>query len=547
MSDPGPGRRADRWLWAILALGLGLRLIGVDQPLIDRQAWRQADTAAIARNYYEEGYDLLYPRVDWRGTTEGYVETNFPLYPFLVACIYGAVGGVWEWVGRLLSALFSTAAAALLYFFAWRLYRHVWAARLSALLFLVFPLSVFFGRAFMPEAAMLFLSVATLLSFDRWTETGRWPDFFLALVSAALCFLVKIPTLYLGFPLVALAWSRWGWAFLRRPHLWAYLVLALLPALGWHLHAYGLFERTGLTFGIWSGYGYDKWSSELLLSPEFYLLLARRLWHSVFTPPGLILAVLGLTFRWEGRREWLLYAWTGGLGLYVLLVPEGNRELHYYQLPFVPVGALLAGKILGQALKPVGETAPDWLRWLAARPGKQRAGLVALAVLGTGVYSAWAVQPYYRPPNNVYNYYKSCYVVGQILDRKLPPDVLLVVGDMDENAGAPYRAQSPTMLYYCHRKGWQIALEEFSGDRLDSLTARGADYFLAAGGFVLQNRAFWQELVHRGITIPSEFPRFWKDARPFDQARKRHPGPDRHFFLARLGGDPGPEDQHRRD
>ena len=47
------------WLLGIVVLGLVVRLFEVGEPLIDKQAWRQADTAAIARNYFEEGYELL--------------------------------------------------------------------------------------------------------------------------------------------------------------------------------------------------------------------------------------------------------------------------------------------------------------------------------------------------------------------------------------------------------------------------------------------------------------------------------------------------------
>ena len=51
-----PGWR-DGWLWGILLLGLGLRLIGLEEPLIDWRGggWRQTDTAAIARHFCEEG------------------------------------------------------------------------------------------------------------------------------------------------------------------------------------------------------------------------------------------------------------------------------------------------------------------------------------------------------------------------------------------------------------------------------------------------------------------------------------------------------------
>src|SRR5689334_24861527 len=85
------GMRVDPVLLALVALTLALRLVDVDKPFLDLQTWRQADTAAIARNYYEEGLDFLHPRVDWRGDTPGYVEMEFPLYNFLVACGYRLV------------------------------------------------------------------------------------------------------------------------------------------------------------------------------------------------------------------------------------------------------------------------------------------------------------------------------------------------------------------------------------------------------------------------------------------------------------------------
>ncbi|MBT6627325.1 MAG: dolichyl-phosphate-mannose--protein mannosyltransferase, partial [Gemmatimonadetes bacterium] len=145
----------DRVLVVILLAGLGLRLVDIGAPLIDQQAWRQTDTAAIARNYLEEGLDRpFYPRVDWRGDTLGYVEMNFPLFPYSVALLYAAAGGVHEWLGRLLAALLSTASAGILYLLCRRTFEDIGVARVAAALYLVVPVSWFFGRAFMPEALM---------------------------------------------------------------------------------------------------------------------------------------------------------------------------------------------------------------------------------------------------------------------------------------------------------------------------------------------------------------------------------------------------------
>jgi len=527
MRAPVRSRRPDPWLWGILLLGLALRLVELQAPLIDGQAWRQADSGAVARNFYEEGYNLCYPRVDWRGDTPGYVEMNFPLYSFLVACLYGLLGGVHEWAGRLLSALFSVGGAGLLCLLVRELGGGRWCGRLAALFFLIFPLNIFYGRAFMPEALMLFLSVGSLLAFARWTRTAERRDFVLAALAASLCFMVKIPTLYLGFPLVALAWARWGWGFVRRPDLWGYLALVLVPPALWYWHAHQLFLQTGLTFGIWGSQGYDKWAQALLATGDFYWELGRRLGHQLLTPVGAVLVLAGLRPGWGTRQEKALYAWGGGLLLYLFLIPEGNYRLNYYQVPLVPLGAVLAARSLATLLE-----------------GRAGVGQVRRRVLaGAGVvlvagYGAWAAPGLYRPANNVYPYYRACHAVGQILDRQLPPAALLVVGEVDENAGAPHRAQSPTMLYYCRRKGWQITPEEFSAATLDSLAARGADFLVVAGGFATQNPGFWGELLRRGVSVPAAYPRTWHEGGEYRRMLAGYQGPDRDFVLVRLTPSP---------
>ncbi|MFA6111507.1 MAG: hypothetical protein WDA75_22340, partial [Candidatus Latescibacterota bacterium] len=156
-------------------------------------------------------------------------------------------------------------------------------------------------------------------------------------------------------------------------------------------------------------------------------------------------------------------------------------------------------------------------------------GLLAVVV-------AWGLavaEPLYRPPN-LRGYYAGCRYAGEILAQKLPSGVLLVVGDLDENAGAPLRAQSPTMLYYCHRKGWQITPEEFSQARLDSLAAAGAAYFVVPGGFAYARREFWLGLFDRGVTIPSAYPEFYTEPAALEQVRRRRGEPDRDFLVIRL-------------
>ena len=89
----------------ILALGAALRLFHLDAPFLDSHAWRQLDTAAMARNFYEGSFFPFDPQVDWGGK-DGYLEAEFPLVPAAIAVVY-RVAGLHETLARLVIILTS--------------------------------------------------------------------------------------------------------------------------------------------------------------------------------------------------------------------------------------------------------------------------------------------------------------------------------------------------------------------------------------------------------------------------------------------------------
>src|SRR5436190_5323020 len=133
------GRR--KWMLIIILLtAVIVRLIHVEQPFIDRWSWRQCDVAAIARNYFENGFHFSYPQVDWAGDAPGYVGTEFPILPFAAALIYG-VTGIQEWVGRIQGIVFFAVALPFFFLFVRRIFGEV--AAIWATSFYAFaPLSV---------------------------------------------------------------------------------------------------------------------------------------------------------------------------------------------------------------------------------------------------------------------------------------------------------------------------------------------------------------------------------------------------------------------
>lgn len=132
--------RHQKTLFLILAAALLVRLYHMHAPIIGMHSWRQGDTAAIARNFHENGYRLFYPQIDWGGNSQGYVESEFQIYPFLVSLLY-SVFGVHEALGRLLSTLFALLAIYLLYLFVKR-YLSKKTALWSAFIFSFLPLNI---------------------------------------------------------------------------------------------------------------------------------------------------------------------------------------------------------------------------------------------------------------------------------------------------------------------------------------------------------------------------------------------------------------------
>src|SRR5689334_21916012 len=86
----------------VLLSGALIRGRHLNRPIIETHSWRQTETAALARNYAEEGYHLFYPTVDWRGATPGYVESELSVYAFTVALAYGLFG-IHEFMARLIA------------------------------------------------------------------------------------------------------------------------------------------------------------------------------------------------------------------------------------------------------------------------------------------------------------------------------------------------------------------------------------------------------------------------------------------------------------
>ena len=275
--------------WLIVGFSLLVHLPGITSPLLDYHAYRQCQTASMARNYVRSGMAFLNPQLDTEGTPVR-AGTEFPVYSYLLALLYKLFGMNDIW-GRILSSMFGAWGAVFLYKFV-RPRLGEARALMSALVMCVIPIHIYFTRSVQPEPMALWGMLGFLYYLDRWLNRGGGTrDWILALLLGATAPLLKLPFLYLIFPLgVILGGERFGRRVIRTGPvlLLAGGILALTAA--WYHYA-----KTA-PVGVLPLTSQEHWDN---LRPIFTLelwkdhFLSRQL-ELCLTYPGLLLAAAGV-------------------------------------------------------------------------------------------------------------------------------------------------------------------------------------------------------------------------------------------------------------
>lgn len=345
----------------VFLLGLGLRLLDLDDAPLDFHPTRQLHAALIARGmFYEDRTGLpawkqaLAVR-QWHA--EGQIEP--PVMETLAMWGYRLAGGAYLWIPRLLAIAFWMVGAILLY----RLMRRM-TGRMGALaaagFFLFLPYGVIASRSFQPEALQTAAIIATLWAAFRWQDLRAEPSAsersaspalrwaILTGVLAGLAIYVKLTSIFLLGPVLvvlALQAGRDGVPLRRLPgrllrdrQLWLLAILALLPALLYHLDGFFI-------SGFLQGQTAGRFYPHMWLDPAFYLRWVRVLERLM--PFSLVMTGLaGNLLAGERRRPALLAFWAG-YGLYGLVLPFHISTHDYYHLVLLIPVSMGLGSIAG--------------------------------------------------------------------------------------------------------------------------------------------------------------------------------------------------------
>ena len=157
----------------VMSLGFMARMLTFHSPLLDHHAWRQADGAMIARNFYRDGLAPLHPETDVRGAqAHGYVATGLEIHAIMFAAVAKIVG-FGPQVGRAVSALCFLPSALLL----WGFVRVRHGPGLGLLAVFVYtlglPLVLYSERAVWNEPILLTLSLAAFRATQAYLLRRR--------------------------------------------------------------------------------------------------------------------------------------------------------------------------------------------------------------------------------------------------------------------------------------------------------------------------------------------------------------------------------------
>jgi 4-amino-4-deoxy-L-arabinose transferase-like glycosyltransferase len=331
----------DRSFWWLLAIGVGLRCVAINQPLVDAHLLRQGITAAATRDLIEEPGFHLSASVPWVGDIPQRYVQELPLYNFMAMAVYRVTGNL-DLSGKLTSVILWAASFWILQFL-WRRMLDRQQTFWANLLFIIAPLNVFFGQAFMPEMLVQLFALGFILAAIRYYEEPTLARWVTCAAIGIPGLLIKIPEFaHLYIVLLALILFREGMSALWRPRYLVAAVATLIAVAGWS-HYIDAVSADALAFGSAREKLFVYTGS---LGGRFHIVpwVMICLYLGVFVVPGpaALITLYGLWIFVREERERILGWWLLSLAaFYLVWFGTAGTSQSYYNMPAVaPLCAL---------------------------------------------------------------------------------------------------------------------------------------------------------------------------------------------------------------
>jgi len=445
------------WLALIFVLALLLRLYKIDNPIADWHSWRQADTAAVSRNFLKYGFNPLYPRFDDLSCTasmkenpQGWRFVEFPIFNLIHAGLFKVFNyfnlEIW---GRLTAVISSLFSLLFLYLLSKKFFGKK-TAFLTAFFFATLPFNVYYSRVILPEPLMVAFSLGALYFFVKFIDGKKILDWLFSCFLGILALLTKPYAVFImGLPMAYLVLEKLLKERKDKKSLKKDLFLTIL---------YVIFLF--LPFFLWrnwmknfpEGIPANEWlfnAGGMRLKPVWWRwLFYERIAKLILGGWGATFLVLGLTAKKNRRADGFFYSLIAGAFLFLVVFARGNIQHDYYQALIIPALCLSLGRGANLLLENFEKKSSPFLRYC----------LTAICLLFTLLFSFFEVRGYYQVNN------PAIMEAGQRADIILPKDAKVV---------APYGGDT-TFLYQTNRPGWPV----MTGS-IDDMIKLGATHYVS--------------------------------------------------------------------
>ena len=455
----------DRFLLGFLALAVMFALavlwIGVSQPLLDQYFARQTQTALTSYWLIRGGpifaYETPVAGFPWS------VPLEFPVYQIVVALLSSA-GVPLDPAGRIVSFGFFFACLWPLRMLFRALRFEPTAFLCVAIVFVLCPLYLYWGRTFMVETCALFLSLLWLAYLARFFAEPKPASAAIATLAGSLGILAKSTT----FPAFAVlggllfltecyaAWRAGALAKRARPILLALLAIAVPFLIGtaWTVYSDMVKEHneigTRLTSHVLPFWTFGTWEQRVGATLWQDVILRRALTDAFGYAAIPAVAIIGATLL---RRDYAYAAAGALLGFFVPFFVFTNLHIvHFY---YQTANAIFIVAAAGLGVASVASTKR-----------------IALAVVLLAVIVAGQLM-YFRSAYAVYLIHdfsgEQLFRIAKLARTQTPPGTsLIVIGD-DWSSTIPYYAERKSLAIpnWLATESWQRMLaapQKYLGD-----------------------------------------------------------------------------------
>lgn len=403
-----------------IPLLLAVRLINLDYPPYGGHTWRQTMTLGVARNYLEWDANFFKPRTLLCDSRTGIFAQEFPIYNYLVFLGWKLFGQE-NWVFRLLLLFVNSLGLFWFYQIVKRIFNHR-AAILSMILFGT-SLMLTYSMKAMPDTFAISLTLGGVLygwKFLQEKKSGL-TNGILFLLLGSLGMLSKIPASAI-MTLLLIPFMAKEVILNRKVTFVLLSLISLVIVICWYFFWIPWAEHT---------YGHQLFFPRTIIDGVNELLAAGDATGAKFESSAFrsrivfyICAIGLLTLMVKGQRLLLSSLLAFSLVFFYFMVKAGDvfSAHDYYVLPYIPALAICGGFAVDL--------------WLP-----QKKWILPIVLFVFTVMGIWSQINSFKMGEKD----KLNLRLESICSVHIPPDARILTTEEDGN---------PTMLYFCHSKGW---------------------------------------------------------------------------------------------